>query len=165
MVLRTIIIAALTFLAGALSYAVVDSARSARPSAHSTASDWEAVKHYRAFVLNSANSRPDPKTGLQVTTPPPDPGLNLAALVAAGELEHVDLVLPNVANSRAANRFWMKWAEENPDILHALGNPTYTAFAPSGTAPLHLQLWFRESATATVQQLIQDLEHLPAEGA
>jgi hypothetical protein len=58
----------------------------------------------------------------------------------------------------------MKWAGSNPDILYATGNPTYTAFTPSGTVPLHLQLWFKKSATASVQELIHNLEQLPREG-
>jgi hypothetical protein len=158
---RTLIVATVAFGAGIAVCAIVEMAR---PSSNDTASHWKAVERYRAFVRNPGNYRPDPQTGLHMTTPPPDPDPHLAALVAAGELEHVDLIFPSVPNSRAANRFWMKWAESNPDVVHATGNPTYTAFTPTGTAPLHLQLWFRGSATGAVQQLIRDLEHLPPDG-
>jgi hypothetical protein len=155
-----IAVAAVSFLSGVAVYALVDMARSLGGD---TAHHWKVVEDYRAYMANLASYRPDPRTGLEAKTPPADPEPSLAVLVAAGELVHVDLVLPNVPNNRAANRFWLRWVASNPDIVYATGNPSYTAFVPSGTAPLHLKLWFKGKATQSVQQLIRDLEQLPAE--
>ena len=160
MTLRSIIIAVFAFLAGVLSYALLDSTQE---TGHNTENDWKAVEAYRAFILNPSNYKVDSKTGFMMATPPPDPAVNLAALVAAGELEHADLVFPNVASSGPANRHWKRWARQNIDILHAEGNPGFE-FEPSGQPRLHLNLWFRKSATAAVQKLVQELEQFPAEG-
>ena len=94
---------------------------------------------------------------------PYDPEPSLAALVAKGELEHVDIVLPLVPKSRETNLHWMRFVEARPDtILYATGNPEYVDYKPSGEPPLHLTLWFKQSAKPDVQQLITELESLAA---
>jgi len=156
---KKIITSAIAFAAGFGAYALLHAvAWSSAPN--TIAEHWRVVKGYRAYVCNPANYRPDPQTGHSVTTPPSDPLPSLAALVAAGELQYVDLVFPVVPKNRRTTRYWMQWAENNEDVLHATGNPQYVDFELSGDQPLHLQLWFRESAKTDVQQLIKDLEAL-----
>ncbi|HWQ91567.1 MAG TPA: hypothetical protein VN673_07835 [Clostridia bacterium] len=119
---------------------------------------WRVVERYNAFVRDPANFKPDPATGLSVTSPPGDPAPSLAALVAAGELSHVDLVLPTVLKSREAGKHWMVFCEAHKEIVYASGNPSYTAFTPVGTQPLHLNIWFRDADKGVVQTLIRELE-------
>src|SRR5260221_10291584 len=84
----------------------------ARPA---TKHHWKVVQSYNAFVTNPANYKPDAPTGLSVTTPPRDPMPSLAALVAAGELSHVDLVLPSVPKSGEAGRHWKTFAQAHKE--------------------------------------------------
>ena len=60
---------------------------------------WRIVKAYRAYVLDPENYTSDSQTGLSVTEPPHDPMPSLAILVSAGELNHIDIVLPTVARN------------------------------------------------------------------
>src|SRR5437879_373419 len=87
---------------------------------------WKVVESYNAFVTNPANYKPDAPTGLSVTTPQGDPMPSLAALVVAGELSHVDLVLPSVPKSGEAGRHWMTFAQAHKEIVFITGNPSYT---------------------------------------
>jgi hypothetical protein len=124
---------------------------------------WRVVEHHNAYLRDPANYTRDAATGLSVVTLPSDPLPNLAALVAAGELSHANLVLPTVAKTRESSRFWMAFCEAHKEIVYATGNPSYTAFKPAGTQPLHLNLWFRDSDQAVVQTLIRELEERYAE--
>ena len=109
-------------------------------------------------MRNPANYRTDPSTGLSAVTPPGDPLPHLAALVAAGELTHADLVLPTVPKSREAVRHWLAFCETHQEIVYATGNPSYTALSLKGTQPVHLNLWFRYEDKAVVQPLIRQLQ-------
>ena len=127
----------------------------------STKHHWRIVERYNAYVRNPANYKPDASTGLSVTSTPADPTPSLAALVAAGELNHLDLVFPSVPKNREAAQHWMRFCETHKEIVFATGNPSYTAFTaftPAGTQPLHLNIWFRETDQAVVQTLVRELE-------
>jgi hypothetical protein len=123
-----------------------------------TTHHWRVVERHNAYMRDPANYKPDEATGLSVATPPGDPLPNLAALVAAGELSHVDLILPTVPKTREAARHWLAFCNAHKEIVYATGNPSYTAFTPAGTQPLHLNLWFRDADKAVVQSLIRELE-------
>ncbi len=112
---------------------------------------------------SAANYKRDSATGLSVSSPPVDPEPSLAALVAAGELNHFDLVLPAVAKSGETARHWMAFCEAHKEIVYATGNPSYPEFKPSGTEPLHLNLWFRDADKGVVQALLRELEELKRE--
>jgi len=129
----------------------------------STTAHWRAIESYNAYIHNPSNAKPDPHTGLSYVDPPADDiEPHLAALVAAGELQHLDIVLPTVPyTNRAATRHWMSFCERHSkDIVYALGNPSYTAFPTKGQQPLHLNIWFREASEPVVQQLISELEDM-----
>ena len=129
----------------------------------STASHWRAVREYREFVLNPKNANPDPQSGLSyVRSPEDEPEPHLAALVAAGELEYLNIVLPTVPYSnRKATQHWMTFCERHlDDIVWSYGNPSYVAFPTKGEQPLHLQIWFPEESTPLIRQLISELENI-----
>ena len=119
---------------------------------------WKVIERYNAYVTDRANYKPDAATGLSITTPPSDPLSDLDALVAAGELRHMDLVLPSVPYSREATQHWLKFCDTHKEIVYITGNPSYTAFTPAGTQPLHLNVWFRDADTSVVQTLVHELE-------
>ncbi|MCF7676487.1 MAG: hypothetical protein K9N23_17675 [Akkermansiaceae bacterium] len=119
---------------------------------------WKIVEKYIAYGTDSANYKPDAATGLSVATPPVDPAPSLAALVAAGELNYVDLVLPTAPHSREATQYWMKFSQTHKEIVYMTGNPSFTAFPLAGTQPLHLNIWFRASDAPVVQTLVRELE-------
>lgn len=126
------------------------------------ADHWHRVNDYRTLIRDPKNYRYDPQTKLSSVEILIDPDPSLAALVAAGELAYVNLVLPTVPSNRRNNRYWMKWADTRDDVLEARGTSTYADFKVHGEQPLHLELWFRETARADVQKLIVDLESLAA---
>jgi len=136
--------------------------RSLAPIKPTMADHWRIVREYREHVLNPENYTPDPQTGLSATEPPQDLDLSLAALVSAGELRHLDVVLPTVPYSnRDATRHFMAFCERHKnEIVWAYGNPSSVAFPTKGEQPIHLQLWFPESSIPVVQQLISELEEM-----
>ena len=161
-------VAITAFIAGALAFWAIDRTvllPASIDGPRAIAAHWRKVDEYRRFMRNPANFRSDPRSGLSYATPPSDPEPSLAALAAARELTHVDLVFPNVPSSREANRLWMSWTDGQDDILYATGNPSYTDYGPSGEQPLHLQVWFRPRAKASVQELIRKLEALAPDPA
>ncbi len=107
---------------------------------------WEAIERYNAHINDPANleSLTDGFIGF---SNPPDPELDLVALTTLGELEFADLVLPDAPNCREARLYWMEFVEEHDDIIYPLGNPSYTAFSPSGDQPLHLQFGYLPTCT------------------
>jgi hypothetical protein len=118
---------------------------------------WKVVERYNAYVSDPSNYKPDPGTGLSVTTPPPTPEASLSALVGVGELDHVDLVLPRVPCSRETERQWLAFAQSHKEIVYITGNPSY-ALKPTGDQPLHLNIWFKGADQPVVQSLIRELE-------
>jgi len=134
--------------------------RTMMPPETTVADHWRIVEEYRNHVFNPENYTADPQTGLSSTEPPHDIEPSLAALVSADELRHLDLVLPSVAYSnRNATRHWMAFCDRHKEeIVWSYGNPSSAAFPTQGGQPLHLHLWFPESSTPLVQQLISELE-------
>ena len=121
---------------------------------------WQLVDEYQKLIGDPKNYEPH-ANGLAGVTIEYDPETSYVALAAAGELEFVDMVLPNVPQNRETELHWMNFVSEHKDaIIYAIGNPEYTDYRFAGSPPIHLKLWFRESAKPTVKQLIQELEQL-----
>ena len=135
------------------------------PNNTDTARDWRVIREYNAFVSDSANYKPDAATGLSVTKPPSDPLPSLSALVAAGELSHIDLVFPTVAYNREVARHWMTVAQAHKEIVYITGNPSYGAFKIGGQQPLHLNIWYRDADLPAVQSLVAELEASAQKGS
>ena len=160
MQLRYFTIAILSFVIGGVShwaYVKSTQTRSAEIQRH-----WRELERYDAFVNDPANLD-SLGGGFVGFTDPPDPDSHLAALVALGELEHADLVLPTVPATRATKTRWMTFVDQHDDIVYSSGNPSYPAFSPTGEQPLHLQLWYLPSAESKIQELIVILESMGAE--
>jgi hypothetical protein len=119
---------------------------------------WKNIEKYNAFVNAPSNYKPDPTTGAAAATPPIDPMPSLAALEAAGELRHMDLVFPKISYTREAIQASMKYCHNHKEIVYATGNRTYDGVQITGVHPLHLNLWFREGDIVVVQNLIKELE-------
>ena len=136
------------------SYVAINQTRAAKIERH-----WAAVERYEDYVNDPANFESF-GNGFAGFSDPPDPVPDLMALSSLGELESVDLVLPNAPNSRETRRFWMKFVDEHDDIIYSTGNPSYTAFTPSGDQPLHLQFWYLPTAEKKIRTLIRQLESM-----
>ena len=128
-----------------------------------TARHWRAVKSYLAYVTDPSNYKLDSQTGFSWADPPKDDiEPHLAALVAAGELQHLDILLPTVPYpNRAAMRYFMEFCKSHPeDIVYYTGNSGYGPFPVKGQQPIHLNIWFPKTSEPVVQQLISELEEM-----
>ena len=160
--MKSLIIAVLAFALGFATHWGILNLQD--PSIIDVAHHWSRVNKYNEYMRDPKNYT-NKSNGLVGATVPFAPEPSLAALVAADELTYVDIVLPIVPNNPASSRHWMKFVQARPDtIVYATANPEYVAYKPTGDVPLHLQLWFTESAAADVQQLIAELESLPEPG-
>lgn len=123
---------------------------------------WKRVHAYNAYLRNPENYTVT--NGLSSAQLPYDIEPHLVYLVAAGELRRVDIILPTVPYGDQASRHWMQYVERHREtIIHATGSvPDSGPFKIAGAAPLHLSIWYRPSATKTVQRLIDELESLAA---
>jgi hypothetical protein len=153
---RRILLIAVAFITGFGTCAVVTWLWRPADDA-SLAWHWSRVEEYRAYITNRTNAKPHGQFDLSSITPPREPLGSLAALVEAGELEHVDVILPRVR--RVSERHWMNWAEGRTDIVIA-----YSTTDPGAEEYLHLRLWFRPSAGRDVEKLIAELKELAERG-
>ena len=110
------------------------------------------------MIKNPKNYKIDESLGLASVEIKTDPIPSLYALASAGEIEHRDIVLPNVPANREATLFWMKFCEEREGIIYATGNPSFGEFMIEGVQPVHLNIWFDESAEPDVAELIDLLQ-------
>lgn len=161
---RTISVAVAAFVLGFIVQFVASAITALSTSQNpEIARHWKLVNDYNAYMRDPDNYSADP-SGLYGADVPYDPEPSLMALVTAGELEYVDIVLPLVPANRETDRYWMQFVRKRQEtMLYATGNPDYVDYKPSGESPLHLQLWFKKSAKADVQRLIRELETLAAE--
>jgi hypothetical protein len=141
----------LGFLAGFIAHLLIE-----RNS--STQRHWKAIATWNSFVTNQSNYKPDPVTGLSVAAPGVDLKGSLGALVAAGELRHWDVVLPNIPNTREVAQHVWTFSHTHKEIVHISSSPSYPWLTPAGTQPVHLNIWFREADQQVVRKLLQELE-------
>lgn len=126
---------------------------------------WKRVNDFLAFIRDPQNLHSTSMDGINALTPPYDPMPSLIALEAAGEIDHGNLVLPNVPYTGKATRHWFEFCEAHREnVVYASGNHSYVDFKPSGDQPLHLDFWFKKTAKPDIQKLIVELEALAADG-
>lgn len=135
--------------------------RSLVPTEPTVAGHWRAVREYAAYMRDPSNYKPDASTGFSVADDPFRVEPHLLALELAGELNHLDIVLPSVPKSRESTKHWMAFCESHPEaIVYATGDPSWVAFKPKGIPPTHLHLWFKDADEPIIQQLIAELEEI-----
>jgi len=69
---------------------------------------WEVIRRYRKWREDPQSYKPAGPPGLYVAEEPEDIRPSLAALVAKGELIHLDLVFPNVPRSSEVTMYWLQ---------------------------------------------------------
>jgi len=116
---------------------------------------WKAIANWNSYLTNQTSTQ---TVDGQILKPAHDPKASLEALVAAGELNHVDIILPKVLDLRNAAQHWMMFAQSHSEIVFITGNPSYRTFEPAGVQPLHLNIWFKPVNEPVVQQLLRELE-------
>lgn len=124
----------------------------------STEYHWRKVNEYIGYTADPKNfgTTPDGLIGARV---PFDVEPHLAALASAGEIEHVDLVLPNVPNNGQNNLHWMKFCDIHKDvIIDSTGNIKYSEYPIEGELPMRLSIWFRKGGSPLIKQLIEELQ-------
>ena len=119
---------------------------------------WRVVREHLRLIKNPKNYKVDESLGLASVEIKTDPIPSLYALASAGEIEHRDIVLPNVPANRESTGFWMKFCEEREGIIYATGNASFGDLMIEGVRPVHLNIWFDESAEADVAELIDLLQ-------
>ena len=119
---------------------------------------WKMIQERRAYIEEPSHVEHDPRTGLSYLRDVPDIRPALTALVVRGELNHVDLVFPNVPYTSDVTRYWMQKCQAVEGIIEATGNPEYREFKTAGVQPLHINLWFTDEAKPQVKKLISELE-------
>lgn len=117
---------------------------------------WGVIHEYRRRIEDPGSYKPAGPGGLMAASDLPDIGPSLAALAAKGELNHVDLVFPNVPYGREVTRYWMQ--HQIDGIVEIYGNPDYVDFETAGVQPVHINIWFTDDATEQVKELIVGIE-------
>jgi len=72
---------------------------------------WEVIRRHRKWREDPQSYKPAGPPGLYVAEEPEDIRPSLAALVAKGELIHLDLVFPNVPRSSEVTMYWLQQCE------------------------------------------------------
>jgi len=117
---------------------------------------WKQIERYNAYIRDPNNLKEDQSSSYIDDVPDIMP--SLYALHKAGEITHLDLVFPNVPQTREVTRYWMAYCEKDADIIYATGNPSYAEFQTSGVQPVHLNIWFKPIAKERVKELINAME-------
>ena len=152
--MKPVIIAIVTCAAGLLAGFLIG----AHVSAPSIEGHWETVREFLRIGDDPESWTLDENTGFLHIGDFPDPDPSLLALVSAGEIEHVDLVFPEVPANPHVTALSMKFCNERDAILYAAGNRSYTEFKTKGEQPLHVRIWFERRAKNDIKELIELLE-------
>src|SRR5437868_10899113 len=125
-------------LAVSLGFGAGFVAHPCRPQEITIEQHWAIVRSHIAYLNNPVSYHPE-RERISSLTSPVDRLLksSLAALVDAGALDHVDLVLPTVPNRAEANRYWMRFCSTNQAFVYATDDyPPSKKFRTAGNPPL-----------------------------
>jgi hypothetical protein len=117
---------------------------------------WQKIKESQAYANNPDNYKH--VGGGLVACNAPDIMSSLYALEKRGEIIHLDLVFPNVPQSREVSKFWMNYCKQTPGIIEAWANPSYIEYKTQGVQPFHMQLWFKPENKEIIQKFIKEIE-------
>ena len=158
--MRYVFVALIAFTLGFASH--IGYVRSTDTRASRIERHWDAIRKFDAY-MNDPSNLEQFSNGFAGVSDPPYPDADLVALTELGELSCADLILPEAPNTSEANQYWMSFVNQHDDIIYSLGNSTYAAFQPAGQQPLHVRLWYLQSAESKIQSLILHLESMEAE--
>lgn len=122
-----------------------------------TAADhWRVVNKFTAARSDPANYKGDGQfVSIDV---PANYDSSLASLVAMGELQLVEIVLPSVPRTRESTKFWIQRSKDYPEIIEMHGNPEWVDYKPAGIQPLFLKCWVRDTDIQSVWKLCREIE-------
>ena len=126
-------------------------------SSRDVAWHWDRVDEYNEYLRNSGNRKSDAQ-GYSYVDDAPDIMPSLCVLEREGEIEHIDLVFPNVPKTEEVAKFWLQFVNGTPSIVYATANPSCPEFTTEGIELFHTNLWFKPSAKAKVKELIGKIE-------
>jgi len=133
---------------------------SERDTATPLAEHRQIVAKYLEFERSPDGWQRDPQTGLQYRQNPYHLHPSLAALVDAGELRHLDVVLPKVLRSKEVNELWLRFVQSGRDVVYAEEGGHWPPEASSLGQPLHLNFWFRPEAKQSVDEFLRELSQI-----
>ncbi len=130
-------------------------------SSRDSSRHWKRIDEYNEYIRNPKNQKRDEELGLGYVDNVPDIMPNLHALAQMGEIIHLDLVFPNVPQTREVTTYWMIYVHDIPEIIYAMGYALYRGddiYRPKGVQLVHIQLWFKPTAEEKVKELIGGIE-------
>ena len=129
---------------------------------HDSAWHWKRVHEYREFVKGEIGK--EQFGGYTYHDGQPDILPSLHALRKAAEIDEVDLVFPNVPNSKEVTKYWMTFCNSTEGIIEASANPSYVDFKTIGVQPFRMKVWYKPEAKAKIHELIAGIEALGKAG-
>ncbi|MEQ8789545.1 MAG: hypothetical protein RIC55_24840 [Pirellulaceae bacterium] len=129
---------------------------------------WSRVAAYKETMNDRSNWSEDPTIDGPVISidEPYDVMPSIQALVSLGELERGDLVFANVTRTPETLAYTDTYMREHPDIVW-MQSPAipYPPLPMTGRQPLHLQVWYRPSASDDVRRMVEEIEARHANGS
>ena len=111
---------------------------------------WQRINDFKAFSSDPDNWN---KNGdLMDITVPDTLDVDIATLLAAGEINHRRVFIPEVPNSREYILMWM--AESSDDIVQANSVGVYQ----DGEIPLFFEIWYKPSYESRLIELISEIK-------
>lgn len=115
------------------------------------------LERYLEYVKSPGNLKTNAR-GLAYIDEPFDIGPSLASLVSSGDLDYVDLVLPNTPYWDGASYIIDTFVRSHSNVVYVQGNGEYPMVPIVGHQPIHVQIWFRRGSEAEVRELVAEIE-------
>lgn len=128
---------------------------------HDVAWHWERVDEYRKYVNGEISK--EQFGGYTYYDGQPDILPTLHALEIASEIDKVDLVFPNVPNSKEVVTYWLEFCNSTEGIIEASANPSYVEFKTAGVQPFRMKIWYKPEAKNEIHKLIAGIEEMGKE--
>lgn len=132
-----------------LGWFMAHRAQSATPYG-SPKTHWSVVRESLAYDSGKTSHLGQPETDLNGS---------LNALVAMGEIEYEDFVLPTVYWNERTLEAFSQYHRTTKGIVWIESDQVYRSFEISGKLPVHIRVWYRDGSQNEVQGLIDALEN------
>ncbi|MDQ8209696.1 hypothetical protein QEH52_19415 [Coraliomargarita sp. SDUM461003] len=121
---------------------------------------WSIVNEYREWVQNPGEGTTQKDSGLIMYDIPVNHTPSLHFLVSEKEIEKVELIFPNVPYSPEIVKLWMKFCEENKEVIvDGLANPEYARFKTAGQQPFNCTMFYLPENGHVIEELIALIEN------